>query len=86
MALGIDFVCMAFFFVLTILGPDFYQMGVYGDVDWVGWCHGLNLGMGIVVLVASSFQWKQEPKYTYAGMFCGAVSIFLSTMPFTYLK
>lgn len=84
MALWIDFVCIAFFVILMILGPHFYQLS--DDVDWVGWCHGLNLGMGIVVVVAGSFQWKQEHEYTYAGVFWGAVSIYLSTAPLRYMK
>jgi hypothetical protein len=85
MALEIDLVCVAFFVILTILGPHFYQL--MDEVDWVGWCRGLNLGMGIVVGVAGISPWKQKPPaYTSAGVFLGALSIYLSASPFAYVK
>ena len=83
MAVGVDLVCAAFFVVLTILGPDFYELS---DVDWVGWCHGLNLGMGLVVIVAGISQRKQEPTYASTGVVLGTISIYLGFAPFMYLK
>ena len=82
MALWIDLVCIAFFFILINLGPYFYKL-MMSPVVWQGWCHGLNLGMGIVVGVASISPWKQKPPaYTSAGLFLGAVSIYFGTIPF----
>ena len=84
MALELDVGCLAFFFILIILGPHFYQMS--DDVDWVGWCHGLNLGMGIALVMTSIFQWKQNPDYAFTGVFLGALSIYLSTATFPTVK
>jgi len=84
MALWVDLGCLFFFIILSVLGPSFYQL--MDEINWVGWCKGLNLGMGIVIVVASRFLWKQEPEYTDAGLLFGAVSIFISTVPFASLK
>ena len=84
MALEIDLVCMVFFVILTILGSRFYQL--MDEVDWVGWCKGLNLGMGIVVLMIGTFQWKQRPIYAIVGVLFGSISIFSSTVTFAFIK
>ena len=82
MALWIDLIFVAFFFILINLGPYFYKL-MMSPVVWQGWCHGFNLGMGIVVGVASISPWKQKPPaYTSAGLFLGAVSIYFGTIPF----
>jgi hypothetical protein len=77
MALGADLVCVAFFAIVMILGPRFYALS---GVDWMRWCSGLNLGMGIVVVVAGMFQWKHKPACTISGMLLGALSIYFSTV------
>jgi len=87
MALWVDLGCVAFFFILTILGIlEPYIFGLMDEINWVGWCKGLNLGMGSVVVVAGMSQWKQKPAYAITGVLLGACSICLSAASFASVK
>jgi hypothetical protein len=87
MALWVDLGCVAFFVILTILGIlEPYYFGLMDEINWVGWCKGLNLGMGIVLVVAGISQWKQKLTYAITGVLLGALSIYLSTVTFASVK